>query len=200
MCTGRKDGMVKPYGTIKRVSFDEERHAYAFDGKPLKGVTSAIGRYMGKSFPDSGIVRLACSYGSQVHKESERWINEGRPAETENGRWVVEQLKMLKEKFGGDGYGAEVRVSDFEGTASNVDAVLHLPADSVVLIDIKTGAFDREYCSLQLSVYKMLYEASYPETVVALLVLNTKARRIFTIFLRDEAVCRKILRMNKEAE
>lgn len=187
-----------PEGTIKRVSFDEENHIYTFDGRKLKGVTTAIGKFMGKSFPDTNAVRLACSYGSQVHKESENWINDGKTADTENGKWIVEQLQNLKEKLGGDKYEAEVRVSDFENTASNVDVVLHLPADSVVLMDIKTGNFDRDYCSLQLSIYKMLYENSYPgETVVALFVLNTKAKRVFKIFLKDENVCQKILDMNK---
>jgi len=187
-----------PEGTIKRVSFDEENHIYTFDGRKLKGVTTAIGKFMGKSFPDTNAVRLACSYGSQVHKESENWINDGKTADTENGKWIVEQLQILKEKLGGDKYEAEVRVSDFENTASNVDVVLHLPADSVVLMDIKTGNFDRDYCSLQLSIYKMLYENSYPgETVVALFVLNTKAKRVFKIFLKDENVCQKILDMNK---
>ena len=190
--------MEKPYGTIKRVIFDEDSHTYTFDGKKLQGVTSAIGKFMRKTYPDNDIVKLACSYGSQVHKESENWINEGKEAETDNGKWIVEKLKELKEDLGGEKFEAEVRVSDFESTASNVDVVLHLPCDSVALMDIKTGHFDREYCSFQLSIYKMLYENSYDEKVVALFVLNTKAKRLFKIFLKDEKACQKILDLNKD--
>ena len=67
------------------------------------------------------------------------------------------------------------------------------------LFDIKTTShFDREYCSLQLSVYKKLYEENYGETVEGMFVLGTKSKRRFRILDQGESKVNKILAMNKE--
>ena len=60
---------------IKAVIFDEEKHKYWFEGRELHGVTGAIGKLMGKSFPDTDLVKLATIYGSDVHKEVENYYN-----------------------------------------------------------------------------------------------------------------------------
>ena len=44
---------------IKAVTFDEEKHRYFYNGRELRGVTGAIGKLMGKSFPDTDVVKLA---------------------------------------------------------------------------------------------------------------------------------------------
>ena len=91
----------------------------------------------------------------------------------------------------------EVMVSDFEGTASKVDVVCHAK-DGAYLFDIKTTThFDRPYCSLQLSVYKKLYEENYGEKVLGMFVLGTKARRLFKILEQDKNKVDKILCMNR---
>lgn len=187
---------------IKSIEFDEEKHKYWFtdlEGKhrELHGVTGAIGKLMGKSFPDTDIVKLKAIYGSDVHKEVENYFNSGsRTLSSESARWVVETV----EKFSGtekQKVDCEVMVSDFEGTASKVDVVLHTEIGAY-LFDIKTTShFDRAYCSLQLSVYKKLYEENYEEKVLGMYVLGTKARRLFRIIEQDASKVQKILNMNK---
>lgn len=187
-------------GDIARVEFDETAHRYFYDGHELLGITAAIARRLGKSFPRTAEVELACSYGSQVHKEIERWIKEGAEPDTDNGRWLKSALLETQEKSGCEGqtkFSAEVRVSDFETTASNVDVVLHTPA-GVLLFDIKTGRFDREYCTLQLNAYRLMYENSYGEKVLGLFVLSTRARRIFSICGREDEAVLRILEENRK--
>lgn len=190
-------------GNISQVQFDEAAHRYMyFDGttvRELKGVTAAIARRLGKNFPQSSTtVQLACSYGSQVHKEIERWIEEGKEPDTENGRWLKDAIIDFQNKAGGvdtQKLNAEVTVSDFETTASNVDIVLHT-LEGVFLFDIKTGGFDRKYCTMQLNAYRLMYGNSYGEKVLGLYVLNTKSRRTFNILACDDKDILRLLEDN----
>ena len=186
-------------GNIANVQFDEVAHRYFYEGRELKGVTTAIAKKLGKNFPqNSTTVQLACSYGSQVHKEIERWIEEGKEPDTENGKWLKDAIIDFQSKVGRvdtHKLGAEVRVSDFENTASNVDIVLHT-LEGVFLFDIKTGGFDRKYCTMQLNAYRLMYENSYDERVLGLYVLNTKSKRAFNIFACDDKDILKLLKDN----
>ena len=186
-------------GNIANVLFDEVAHRYFYEGRELSGVTQAIARKLGKNFPkNSAVVQLACSYGSQVHKEIERWIKEGKETDTENGKWLKEVIQDFQEKEGKvetQKLDAEVTVSDFEKTASNVDIVLHT-LEGVFLFDIKTGSFDRTYCTYQLNAYRLMYENSYDEKVLGLFVLNTKSKRVFNIFACKDEDILKLLEEN----
>ena len=189
---------------IKAVTFDEEAHKYFYNGKELHGVTGAIGKLMGKSFPDTDIVRLATMYGSDVHKEVENYYNNGGKLSTEAAKWVVSELSRKADELSIDvkdsveDIKCEVMVSDFEGTASKVDVVMRTREGKVWLFDIKTTShFDRAYCSLQLSVYKKLYEACYGGNVCGLFVLGTKSKRTFRIIEQEASKVQKILEMNK---
>lgn len=183
---------------IKRVVFNEEEHTYTFDGKSLHGVTSVIGKMFGKSFPESATIKLATLYGSTVHSEVEHYYNNDGILSTDGAKWVVDTLETFKRNVkGGEKIECEVMVSDFEGTASKVDVVLHT-LEGAFLFDIKTTShFDRPYCSLQLSVYKELYEACYDEKVLGLYVLGTKSKRAFRIIQQEDSKVEKILNMNK---
>ena len=183
---------------IKAVVFNSEEHSYWYNGKQLKGVTGAIGKLLGKHFPDTDTVQLATIYGHDVHNDSEQWIKEKRIPSSESGKWIVEYLKTFERENKVVEYEAELIVSDFIGTASCIDIVAHLENGDVCLFDIKTTSkFDREYCSLQLSVYKELYEHCYDGKVVKMLVLGTKSKRAFTILDKGKAKVEKILGMNK---
>ena len=183
---------------IKAVTFDEENHKYFFDGKELHGVTGAIGKLMGKSFPDTDVVKLATIYGHDVHSESELWIKEGREPSTQAGKWLIQQLKEFQIKHNVVKYEAELLVSDFEGTASCIDIVAHLANGNSILFDIKTTShFDRAYCSLQLSVYSKLFEKNYGLHVSSMFVLGTKSKRMFRILQQEDSRVNKILNMNK---
>ena len=187
---------------IKAVEFIPDKHEYWYtEGnvhKQLHGVTAPIGKLMNKSFPDTVLVQAATIYGHDVHSESELWIKEGKEPSSEAGKWVVQYLKEFQIKYNVVKYEAELLVSDFIGTASCIDIVAHLPDGKAVLFDIKTTShFDRAYCSLQLSVYKKLYEACYGGNVCGLFVLGTKSKRTFRIIEQEESKVQKILEMNK---
>lgn len=187
---------------IKAVEFIPDKHEYWYtEGnvhKQLHGVTTPIGKLMNKSFPDTVLVQAATIYGHDVHSESELWIKEGKEPSSEAGKWVVQYLKEFQIKYNVVKYEAELLVSDFIGTASCIDIVAHLPDGKAVLFDIKTTShFDRAYCSLQLSVYKKLYEACYGGTVCGLFVLGTKSKRAFRIIEQEASKVQKILEMNK---
>ena len=193
---------------IYQVEFIEDKHEYWYtEGnvrKRLHGVTGAIGKLMGKSFPDTDVVRLATMYGSDVHKEVENYYNNGGKLSTEAAKWVVSELSrkadelLIDVKDSVEDIKCEVPVSDFEGTASKVDVVMRTREGNVWLFDIKTTShFDRAYCSLQLSVYKKLYEACYGGNVCGLFVLGTKSKRTFRIIEQEASKVQRILEMNK---
>ena len=193
---------------IYQVEFIEDKHEYWYtEGnvrKRLHGVTGAIGKLMGKSFPDTDVVRLATMYGSDVHKEVENYYNNGGKLSTEAAKWVVSELSrkadelLIDVKDSVEDIKCEVPVSDFEGTASKVDVVMQTREGKVWLFDIKTTShFDRAYCSLQLSVYKKLYEACYGGNVCGLFVLGTKSKRTFRIIEQEASKVQRILEMNK---
>ena len=187
---------------IKAVEFIPDKHEYWYtEGnvhKQLHGVTTPIGKLMNKSFPDTVLVQASTIYGHDVHSESEMWIKEGKEPSTQAGKWLIEQLQDFQKKNNVVKYEAELLVSDFIGTASCIDIVAHLRDSSCILFDIKTTShFDRAYCSLQLSVYKKLYEQCYDETVKGLYVLGTKSQRLFRIIEKEESKVEKILNMNK---
>ena len=193
---------------IYQVEFIEDKHEYWYtEGnvrKRLHGVTGAIGKLLGKSFPDTDVVRLATMYGSDVHKEVENYYNNGGKLSTEAAKWVVSELSrkadelLIDVKDSVEDIKCEVMVSDLEGTASKVDVVMRTREGNAWLFDIKTTShFDRAYCSLQLSVYKKLYEACYGGNVCGLFVLGTKSKRTFRIIEQEASKVQKVLEMNK---
>ena len=187
---------------IKAVEFIPDKHEYWYtEGnvhKQLYGVTAPIGKLMNKSFPGTVLVQAATIYGHDVHSESELWIKEGKEPSSEAGKWVVQYLKEFQIKYNVVKYEAELLVSDFIGTASCIDIVAHLADGNSLLFDIKTTSrFDRAYCSLQLSVYKKLYEQCYEDNVIGMFVLGTKSKRAFRILEQEQTKVDKILAMNK---
>ena len=183
---------------IKAVTFDEEDHKYFYNGKELHGVTGAIGKLMGKIFPDTDVVKLAKIYGSDVHKEVENHYNSNSKILSSDGsKWVVEYLEQFKLKHFVNKIECEVMVSDFEGTASKIDVVVRTDVGAYIF-DIKTTShFDRAYCSLQLSVYKKLYEQCYEDNIIGMFVLGTKSKRVFRILEQEQTKVDKVLAMNK---
>lgn len=188
---------------ITSVIFDEDAHRYFYQGKELYGVTGIIGRMTGKSFPDNDTVRLATQYGSDVHKDVENFYN-GEIAQVSSraAKWVVDALTDFAMEQNGKGNQiimtlCEVMVSDFEGTASKVDIVMHTN-QGAFLFDIKTTShFDRPYCSLQLSAYKTMYEQNYGEKVLGMFVLATKPQKLFRIIEQEKSRVDRIFEENR---
>ena len=198
---------------IKAVVFNEKEHTYWYQGRELHGVTGAIGKLMGKKFPEGiASVELGTIYGSDVHKEVENYFNKHEykfndsELSTKGAQWIINELRRFtalaeegEDKL--DMIECEVMVSDFTGTASKVDIVLRTKQNKVWLFDIKTtSTFDRPYCSLQLSVYKKLYEQNYGGTVMGMFVLGTKSQRAFRIIEQPMTKVETILNMNKPKE
>ena len=193
---------------IKAVTFDEEKHKYFYDGKELFGVTSVIGKMLGKSFPDNDTVKIATMYGSDVHKDIENYFNNhfywfnSSELSTNASKWIEQRLKeftdsLVLQNIKANMIECEVMVSDFLGTASKVDIVVRTDKGAY-LFDIKTTShFDREYCSLQLSTYKKLYEYNYHEKVLGMYVIGTKFQRAYKILEQPEGKILKILKENE---
>ena len=137
---------------------------------------------------------------SQAKEEVENYFNNGnKELSTESGKWIVENINEFIKSNGikVKDIKSEVMVSDFEGTASNIDIVITSLDGTSYLFDIKTGNFDRPYCSLQLSCYKYLFELCYNIKVRGLYVLHTKTKKRFHIIEQDDSKVQKILDMNK---
>ena len=99
MTFGEEKERVKQCGIgiderIKAVMFDEEAHKYWYNGKELHGVTGAIGKMLGKNFPDTDTVKIATIYGKDIHSEVEHYFNDGREElSTEGAKWVVDTME-----------------------------------------------------------------------------------------------------------
>jgi len=133
------------------VVFDEERHTYTLNGKPLMGITGILHKYI---FPDKyanipqAILDRAAERGHEIHRQVQMWI-EGFPF-TES----APEVTAFMEK-GISFVESEYLVSDMEHFASSIDIV---DADDN-LYDIKTTySLDTDYLSWQLSIYAYLFE------------------------------------------
>ena len=133
------------------VVFDEERHTYTLNGKPLMGITGILHKYI---FPDKysnipqAVLDRAAERGHEIHRQVQMWI-EGFPF-TES----APEVTAFMEK-GIPFVESEYLVSDMEHFASSIDIV---DADDN-LYDIKTTySLDTDYLSWQLSIYAYLFE------------------------------------------
>lgn len=179
---------------LKDIIFNEEKHTYFYRGTYLRGVTGVIGEFLRKNFPDTDAVKLAAAYGSSVHHQVEMWITKDFEPSLADAMWVKDYLTMQH----ADKIESELIVSDFIGTASKIDLVTH-HKDKVILYDIKTtSTFDRKYCTLQLALYKRLYEANYGKQVCDMYVLGTKSRRAYHILDAKREIISQLLKRNAE--
>lgn len=133
------------------VVFDEERHTYTLNGKPLMGITGILHKYI---FPDKyanipqAVLDRAAERGHEIHRQVQMWI-EGFPF-AESAPEVEAFMKQ-----GINFTESEYLVSDMEHFASSIDIV---DADDN-LYDIKTTySLDTDYLSWQLSIYAYLFE------------------------------------------
>lgn len=184
---------------INQIEFNEEEHRYTYKGKELKGITSAIGEYLGKKYAETSRIKLASIYGTDVHKEVENYFGNKNEPSTEAGKWVIATLSGFMNNLTSEveNIKCEVMVSDFKTTASKVDVVLTTKGRKAYLFDIKTTSkFDREYCSLQLSIYKKLYEICYDYSVQGLYVLGTKSKRQYRIIEETKSKTDYVLSLN----
>lgn len=160
-----------------KVEFNEELHTYKLNGVELKGVTSTI---IKTAFPnkykdvDQEILKKACAKGSLMHKQLEMYEATGIIPDAPEVRSYIE----LKDKYNLTSIAQEYIISDNESIASAIDGVFVNDKGEICLGDFKrTYSFDKPCVSLQLSVYKWLFELQNPDL---------KVSHLYGIWLREE--------------
>lgn len=181
------------------IIFDDKVHSYIDENaRKYNGVTGAICILLGKSFPDTEKVRIYTSFGSQVHREVELYVNNGRSVVIEASKMVVGFIKNISRMYACSQIQSEVIVTDNVATASCIDLVFYCQDGEVILADIKTGAFDRVYCTIQLQCYKAMFEKEKGLKVKKLFIISTKDENIYTIPLNTrEKEVNAVFEMNK---
>lgn len=165
------------------VVFDKECHTYKLNDKKLSGVTDRIGKYLGTSFKGKekipNVVK-ARVYGTNTHNAIEDDFNGVLPHLDYINE--VRDFKDLCDELGLKMIASEYLISDLEIYASCVDVTLVDKDNGVYLGDIKTPKKDnREYNTIQLSIYKYLFELINPH-------LKVKGGIIFRINRRGELI------------
>ena len=192
---------------MRQIEFDEARHKYFYEGKELKGITSTINEYMGKSFPKGAgggntieHIQVACNEGKAKHSIVQEYIETGVLHEeaSDDEVWLIEELKNRFPVTDWT-YLAEYKVSNFQTHASSIDILcIKNGTKEVVLIDIKTGLFDREYCSWQLGIYEYFISEFDTFKPVKSLVFCTRDLLVYPIIAKKAFACEELLkRFNK---
>lgn len=167
------DIKLNPSGVV----FDEHRHLYSLNGKPLKGITGMIGRQL---FPDKydgipqSVLDKAAEYGSSVHSTIELCDSLG---DHDNPDPLYQAYRGLLFNEGLTPIANEYIVTDFEHFASPIDVVAIDKEGNIAIIDIKTTSkHDGEYVSWQGSVLKKLFCITNPH-------LADKVKSVYTVWL-----------------
>lgn len=185
-----------------RIQFDEKQHKYFYNGKEMSGVTCVIGVMTGKEFPKGlgngkGIhhINVARDEGTAVHSVIEHFIETGKLHHEANDDavWIVENLKKRYPLHSWT-YLTEYKVTDKKYFASSIDIIcVQTETNKAVLIDIKTGNFDREYCSWQLGMYKYMLELEGKFSVIGTEVFCSKEEMVYTIYPKAENAVKEAL-------
>lgn len=172
------------------IRFNEEKHIYTYKGKELSGVTGIIGKRLNKSFDKAeGFVDIYRDFGKELHKEMEEWARSGKKPCRLDALWVVGELNK---RWPGYAKLPEVLVSDYRRVASAIDLVVYTNPMHAILIDYKTGHFDREYCSFQLGFYKWMLELDGDFRVDETYVINPKSKTVFKVTPKSKERCESL--------
>jgi CRISPR/Cas system-associated exonuclease Cas4 (RecB family) len=163
------------------IEFRAEDHSYWHKGRRLSGITGRIAEHLGIKMPDE-FVSTYRDEGVYVHQSIEDWIN-GKEVDTAHPG-----LLWVFGTFDRAGAISEFLVSDYKKYASSIDIVR-----GGALFDIKAGNFKREYCTLQLSVYKYFMEEYEHVPVESLSVISLKDREYYPIIPAKREKIEKIL-------
>lgn len=167
-----------------KLVFVPDKHEYFYDGKKLSGITKLVSFRLRKPFPTGAMpsrVADAAEFGTNVHEDVEAYLDRGKRAAHPASHFVCTWLdkEFPEEQF--ERYG-ELLVSDKRLFATAIDiALINRETRLATIADIKTGNFDREYCSWQLSLGAELLEKLYGIQTEAMYVINTKEGRSYKI-------------------
>ena len=169
--------------TRASIHFNKEDHVYRVGDTDLPGITRRIGLRLGKVFPaclaEVPRVSEAAEFGSSIHESVERFVKTGELPEHPVSRWI---LKQWSELFPSHEYlwASEMLVSDYQTGATAIDLAA-LKGSDAHIADIKTGNFDREYCSWQLGIGKYLLEKDGDLIVTSCFVISSKDKFVYEI-------------------
>ena len=170
--------------TIDDVAFDPEKHVYSVHGVTLSGVTGIIAGHVGKNYGGGfmpAAVKEACDYGTLIHTTVNKSLLTGRLPVGGDARWVVDSLMN---RYGNSLKGrveTEWLVSDLQFVASCIDIAVRQAPGVYDIYDIKTGAYDLNYCSWQLGFYVYMLKVSRDFMANRCFVLSTKDKDIYPV-------------------
>ena len=168
------------------VVFRSEDHTYWLADRQLQGITSTLLR---RAFPDKyadvdpEVLANAARRGTQLHEAiafADRFgADDGADKRVLNYLRIKEEHRLTTVEN-------EYLVSDLDRYASSVDIVMENDRGEVCLVDTKTTySLDRRSVSLQLSIYRRIFEQQNPELKVA---------HIYCLYLpnRDQSIAELI--------
>jgi len=174
------------------ITFDEAKHEYWYKGKQLSGITGLVAKKLGIKY-SSEFVGEHAEDGIHIHKAVQKWIDTGDAGSIHPGvTWIIEELGK---RFNRSALAAEVLVSDFKKYASAVD-IMSNTIKGLELFDIKSGKFNREYVTWQLSIYKYfvdLAEADKPTYIHSCVCISLKDKEFYPIFPKSREAVEKLL-------
>lgn len=146
---------------MAELAFDEARHEYRLDGKPLPSVTQVLSILQDFGAVPAEVLERSAEFGTHVH-QAVHLFNEGTLDEDALDPALVPYLSDWK-KFLADTAAtvqlSELRLADGKlGFAGTLDTVVKMVA-SPVLIDIKTGQVPRTV-GPQLAAYQYLLKSN----------------------------------------
>lgn len=146
------------------VIYDETKHTYTLEGKPLKGITGMLSRHLFpnkyEGIPDH-IMEAARERGKRIHAEIEMYLN-GFPPSQPSPEFIALTLLDLYFKE------SEFIVTDGENFATPIDLI----GDDMMIYDIKTTyKVDEDYCSWQLSICDYLLKIQTGQSATGLAVI-----------------------------
>ena len=174
------------------VIFDGTKHEYWYNGKQLSGITGVLSKKLGLKNSNE-FTGEHQEEEIHVHKAVQKWIETGDSGSVHPGvQWVVEVLDTLKKEVC---FFSEVLVSDFKKYASPVDIVYVTLSGKKALniADLKTGKFNRDYATWQLSIYKYLIEKYSDWDVNECTVLCFQDKEAYPIVSKDAVQVEKLL-------
>lgn len=177
------------------IIFDEEKHTYTYHGKKLQGVTARISKRSMKNFPGQ-VQRIidARDNGKLFHKEVEEFFLTGKEPVNADVYFVENILEAFPRSQWT--VRCEMLVSNYKCTASAIDIVMYREDNGkkrAVIFDIKTGVFDREYCSWQLGFYKWFLEIEGDFIVEGCFVISSKDKAVYRIIPKSIERCKTLL-------
>lgn len=159
------------------VRFDEDTHTYWLGEQQLQGITSTL---IHRAFPDKykdvdkEVLANAAAKGKELHSLIEYHDNFKTDIDEHTDPRVA-SYERLKSEYGLTTIANEYLVSDEKNYASCIDLVFVDKDGEICLGDIKsTYTLDRQSTSLQLSIYKRMFEQQNPGLTV---------RHIYVIWL-----------------